>query len=201
MPALAPPVTGERDALRQFLAYQQDAFFAVAHGLTDAQARATPTVSALSLGGLVKHATDVQRSWMQRVAAAPAAPQPDDRPHEERAAEYQDQYVMRADETLGALLDAYRAQNGASLALLETADLDAAVPVPRDAPWFPRDVAAWSVRWVVMHLISELARHAGQADIIRESIDGATLYELVAAAEGWEPTAWLTPWRAAQPPD
>ncbi|CAN5365019.1 hypothetical protein BH09ACT7_BH09ACT7_49710 [soil metagenome] len=78
--------------------------------------------------------------------------------------------------------------------LAETADLDAAVPVPQDAPWFPKDVDAWSVRWVFFHMIEELARHAGQGDIIRESIDGATLYELLAGLEGWEPTAWLTPW-------
>ena len=49
MPALAPPVGDERHALHTFLAYQQDAFVAVAHGLTDEQARATPTVSALSM--------------------------------------------------------------------------------------------------------------------------------------------------------
>jgi hypothetical protein len=194
MPALAPPVTDERDALRAFLAYQQEAFFAVAHGLTDDQARATPTVSALSIGGLIKHATGVQRGWMQRVAAAPDAPAPDHRPFEEQVADYQDEHVMRPDETLDGLLTAHRAQNAESLRLAECADLDAAVPVPRDAPWFPRDVDAWSVRWVILHLISELARHAGHADIIRESIDGATMYELVAAAEGWEATEWLTPW-------
>ena len=61
-------------------------------------------------------------------------------------------------------------------------------------PWFPKDVAAWSVRWVLFHMIEELARHAGQADIIRETIDGATLYELLAGLEDWEPTPWLTPW-------
>ena len=43
-------------------------------------------------------------------------------------------------------------------------------------------------------MISELARHAGHADIIRETIDGATMYELVAAVENWEPQPWLTPW-------
>ncbi len=60
----------------------------------------------------------------------------------------------------------------------------------------PDDVEAWSVRWVLEHLIAELARHAGHADIIRESIDGATMYELVAAAEGMAPQPWLTPpWR------
>ncbi|MBI3690505.1 MAG: DinB family protein [Mycolicibacterium aromaticivorans] len=195
MPTLAPPVRDERHALREFLAYHQSAFIAVAYGLTDEQARSTPTVSTLSIGGLIKHATGVQRSWMQRVAAAQDEPPADDRPFEERAQEYQDEHVMRPDETLAQLIDAMSVQNAASLRLVETADLDTAVPVPRDAPWFPDDVDAWSVRWVFEHLIAELARHAGHADIIRESIDGATMYELVAAAEGMAPQPWLTPWR------
>ncbi|MBV9352192.1 MAG: DUF664 domain-containing protein, partial [Mycobacterium sp.] len=54
---------------------------------------------------------------------------------------------------------------------------------------------AWSVRWVILHVINELARHSGHADIIRESIDGATMYELIAALENWEPRPWVTPWR------
>ncbi len=80
------------------------------------------------------------------------------------------------------MLHAFTAQNAGSLRLVETADLDAAVPVPQDAPWFPKDVESWSVRWVILHVINELARHAGHADIIRETIDGATMYELVAGA-------------------
>ncbi len=47
------------------------------------------------------------------------------------------------------------------------------------------DPCEWTVRWVVLHIIEEMARHAGHADIIRESIDGATMYELLAALEGW----------------
>ncbi len=166
----------------------------MAYGLTDEQARATPTVSALSIGALIKHVTDVQRAWMQRVAAAPEAPRADERPVEEREAEYENEFVMRPDETLADLLARFEEQNAATLALVETADLSAAVPVPRDAPWFPADVEAWSVRWVLFHMIEELARHAGQGDIIRETIDGATLYELLAGLEDWEPTSWLTPW-------
>ena len=73
-------------------------------------------------------------------------------------------------------------------------DLDRPVPVPKGVPWFPDDVEAWSVRWVLLHLIEEIARHAGHADIVRESIDGATMYELMAAAEGWPATDWLQPW-------
>jgi hypothetical protein len=51
------------------------------------------------------------------------------------------------------------------------------------------------VRWVFLHVINELARHIGHADIVRESIDGATMYELIAGRENWEPQPWLTPWQ------
>ena len=64
MPALAPPVADERCALREYLAFHQSAYFAVSYGLTDEQARSTPSVSALSVGGLVKHVTAMQRNWM-----------------------------------------------------------------------------------------------------------------------------------------
>lgn len=138
MPALAPPVSDERSALREFLAFHQSAYFAVSYGLTDEQARSTPSASALSIGGLVKHATGMQRSWMTRVAAAPDAPPKDTRPFEQISREFADQHVMGPDETLDGLLRAFEAQNATSLRLVETADLDAAVPVPRDIPGSPR---------------------------------------------------------------
>ena len=140
MPAMPPPVADERQALRDYLFQQQYAFHALAFGLTDDQARATPTVSALSIGALIKHVTGCQHMWMLRVAAAPEAPPADDRPVEERQAEYADEFVMRTDETLADVLARFEAQNAETLRLVETADLDAAVPVPRDAPWFPKDV-------------------------------------------------------------
>ena len=194
MPAMPPPIADERAGLRDYLRQQQYAFHALAFGLTDDQARATPTVSALSIGGLIKHVTNCQAGWMARVAAAPEAPAADDRPMEVREAEYADEFVMRDDQTLADVLAKFDESNAEALRLVETADLGAAVPVPGDAPWFPKDVSAWSVRWVIFHMIEELARHAGQGDIIRESIDGATLYELLAGVEDWEPTPWLTPW-------
>ena len=76
-------------------------------------------------------------------------------------------------------------------------DLGQAVPVPQGVPWYPDDVDAWSVRWVLLHLIAETARHAGHADIVRESIDGATAFPLMAAAEGWPATPWMQPWERA----
>jgi hypothetical protein len=195
MPALAPPVADERSALREYLAYHQSAYFAVSYSLTDEQARSSPSASALSVGGLVKHVTAMQRTWMGRVAAAPGLPPKDPRPFEEIAKDFGDQHVMRPDETLDGLLAAFEAQNAESLRLAETADLDTEVPVPVDIPWFPKNQRAWSVRWVILHVINELARHAGHADIVRETIDGATMYELIAGLEGWEIDGWVTPWK------
>jgi uncharacterized damage-inducible protein DinB len=194
MPALAPPVTDERSALREFLAFHQSAYFAVSYGLTDEQARSAPSVSALSVGGLIKHVTGMQRTWMARVAAAPGAPPKDDRPREQIAKEFAEQHVMCQDESLQGLLRAFEAQNAKSLRLVEMADLDAQVPVPQDIPYFPKDQKPWSVRWVILHVINELARHAGHADIVRETIDGATMYELIAGLEGWEIEGWVKPW-------
>jgi hypothetical protein len=197
MPGQAPIVGDERDALRVFVEYHQSSYPALAFGLTDDQARTTPTVSALSIGGLIKHATGVQRGWMERVVAAPAFPPQDTRSFDEIVAAYHDEYVMGEDETVAELLDKFKAQNAETLRILETANLDTPVPVPHDVPWFPKDIDNWTVRWVIHHLINELARHAGQADIIRESIDGATMYDLIAGVEGWEETEWVKPWKPA----
>lgn len=195
MPALASPVADERSALREYLAFHQSAFFAVAYGLTDEQARSSPSASDLSIGGLIKHVTAMQRTWMSRVAAAPDAPPRDPRSFDEIARDFADQHVMTAGETLDGLLEKFEAECTNSLRLAETADLDAKVPVPQDIPWFPKGIKDWSVRWVILHVINELTRHSGHADIVRESIDGATMYELVAALEGWSIDGWVQPWR------
>ncbi|MDT5013395.1 MAG: hypothetical protein QOH57_5012 [Mycobacterium sp.] len=197
MSALASPVTDERDALREFVSYHQDAYFAIAYGLTDQQARSIPSASAMSIGGVIKHVTGMQRTWMARVASAPEPPTPDNRSFEERRAEFEDEFTMREDQTLEEILQRFAAQNAKTLELVQTADLDLPVPVPTDAPWFPKDITQWSVRWVIHHVINELARHSGQADVIRESIDGATMYELIGGLESWEETDWLKPFKPA----
>ena len=144
MPGMPPPASGERQSLIEFLRFNQNAFFAVAYGLTDEQARSTPSVSALSIGGLIKHAAGVQTGWVARVAAAPDFPPRDERPMEEIMAAYADEYVMRDDETLAELLDKLRKQNEETLRVFAEADLDTPVPVPHDVPWFPQDIDNWS---------------------------------------------------------
>ena len=194
MPGMPPPASDERQTLLEFLRFNQNAFFAVAYGLADEQARSKPSVSALSIGGLIKHAANVQKGWVDRAAAAPDFPPRDDRPMEEIMAEYADEHVMRDDETLEQLLDKLRKQNDETLRVFAGVDLDTPVPVPHDVPWFPQDIDHWTVRWVALHLIEELTRHAGHADIIRESIDGATMYELMAANEQWPETDFIKRW-------
>lgn len=194
MPAMPPPIADERAGLKEYVAAQQYAFKAIAFGLTDEQARSAPSVSSLSIGGLIKHVTLCQAGWMERVASAPELTVSDTRPMAEQAADYGDEFVMGPGETLADILAAFDEQNAETIRLIEESDLAAAVPVPPGVPWFPKDIGAWSVRWVIFHMIEELARHAGQGDIIRESIDGATLYELLAALEDWPATEWLTPW-------
>jgi len=189
MPGTVPPVSDERDGLLAYLRQQRDALRVTAYGLTDEQARLRPTAGALSIGGLVKHVTDCERMWIALVQQ-----RPDDRD----VSAYLDGFTMRDDETLADLLDDYAvAAAETEKVVADITDLGQAVPVPAGVPWFPADVEAWSVRWVLLHLIEETARHGGHADIVRESIDGATFHPLMAAAEGWPATPWLQPWKAA----
>lgn len=188
MPGMPGPVADEREGLLAFLAQQRDLVKTAAYGLTDEQARATPSASALSVGGLVKHVAAMERGWMDTVI------QRERLSAEEAAASYGDDMVMGPDETLAGLLaDLDRAGAETEAVIAGIADLGQAVPVP-DEPWFPKDVAAWSVRFVLLHLIEELARHAGHADIIREHVDGATWYALMGAREGFTAGGWITPW-------
>jgi Protein of unknown function (DUF664) len=194
MPFQAPPVADERDALAAYLTQQQDAFRAVVHGLTDEQAGLRPTPSALCLGSLVKHVTFVQGGWL---AQALAAPDPVQRSREEANAAWQEAWGWTTEDTLARALESFDAVSERVVEAARSVDPALPVPVP-PAPWNPADVDAWSVRWVWLHLIEELARHAGHADIIREALDGATMYELVAAREGLPETPWLKPWRPSR---
>jgi len=188
------PVTSETEAISAFLAQAQDAFRVLLHGLTARQAAVSPSASSLSIGGLVKHVTATQRSWLDMVEAAPGRPAATG-----EAADYLEGFTFRETDSLEDLLAAYDEVSAAVLDAVRRTDLDLAVPVP-DAPWFPDDVEAWNVRWVWWHLMEELSRHAGHGDIVRETIDGATMYALVAAREGLPDLPWLPAWKPADPP-
>jgi uncharacterized damage-inducible protein DinB len=188
--ANVPPVPDERSGLLGFLAQQRRVLKHAAYGLTEEQLRATPSASALSVGGLLKHVAFTERGWANRITGGPE-------PSGE--AGYNQQFELADSDTLESLyaeIDAAAAETEAAVADI---DLAHPVPVPQGQPWFPKDIEAWSVRWVLLHLIEEVARHAGHADIIRESIDGATGIELLAGAESWPESPWLRPWRPKAP--
>jgi hypothetical protein len=192
MPGQAPPLNDERELLLAFVAQQRDGIRYAAYGLTDEQARLTPTTGSLSVGGLVKHAAHMERSWIDLVMQRPPVP------FEEQMAAYQANFRLAPDETLAGAVQLLDEAAGATAAAVGGIDdLGRAVPVPKGVPWYPDDLDAWSVRWVLLHLVEELGRHAGHADIVREAIDGATMYELMAGAEGWPATDWVTPWEPA----
>ena len=67
--------------------------------------------------------------------------------------------------------------------MLAEAGLEATIVVPDHLQAFYED-PHWTVRWVLLHIIEKFTLHAGYADIIRESIDGATMYQLLATLEG-----------------
>jgi hypothetical protein len=191
MPGQAPPISDERELLLAYIDQQRDGLRYAAYGLTENQARLSPTKSALSVGGLVKHVTAVERSWIDTMLQRPQ------KPTDEGVDDYEAGFRLAPDETLAAALADYDAAARETAEAVASVGLDDAVPVPKGVPWFPDDVDSWSVRWVLLHILEETARHAGHADIIREHIDGATMYPLMAAAEGWPATPWMTPW---QPP-
>jgi uncharacterized damage-inducible protein DinB len=184
---MVPPIADEREGLLAFLAQQRSVLKLTAYGLTDEHARATPSASPLSVGGLIKHVAHTERGWLGTMLQRPSTSDEHD---------YAAGFRLGPDETLASVFSFYdEVAQETEAAVAEIDDLGQAVPVPKGVPWFPHDVKAWSVRWVLLHLIQETARHAGHADIVRESVDGATSYPLMAAAEGWPATPWMQPWQ------
>jgi hypothetical protein len=166
---------GERADLLEALTKHRALFRHTVRDLTDEQAAATPTVSSLCLGGLVKHVAAVERQWSDFVVHGPREDDLDwssidwSNPPPEVLA-YQDGFRMVGDETLASLLADWDAAAAATDALVGSVDLDARQPLP-SAPWFEPG-ASWSARRVFVHVVAEVSQHAGHADIIRETIDG-----------------------------
>ena len=137
--------------------------------LDDDHARAQTTVSALCLGGLVKHVAIVEERWVAFILEGPSAFPPID---ETSFAGHARGFQMEEGETLAGLLGRYEEVAAATDELVRTLpDLDAEHPLP-EAPWNPPG-ARWSARQVLLHIVAETAQHAGHADILREAIDGA----------------------------
>jgi hypothetical protein len=152
----------ERAGLCEFLDLQREALIEKLRGVSDEDARRAPTVSSLSLLSLVKHSAIWERRWFQVVVAGRsfAGEWPEVQPQDENA------FRLRDDDTVETVVAYYREQIAASQEVLRTVDLDA------PCAWAEM---AGNLRWVAVHMIEETARHAGHADIIRETIDGSRM--------------------------
>jgi Protein of unknown function (DUF664) len=161
--------TGERADLLESLARHRWFLRFTVRDLTDEQAAQTPTASALCLGGLIKHVAFTERQWVSFIIVGPAAMAP---PDDGSVADWAGGFRMLEGETVTGLLDTYEQIATRTDELVATLpDLDMSHPLPK-APWFPPG-ARWSARRVLLHVIAETAQHAGHADILRESLDGA----------------------------
>ncbi|WP_183099339.1 DinB family protein [Nocardioides pelophilus] len=168
-----PPLEAdEATTLRAFLDYHRDTLRWKVAGLTQEQLARTLAPSTMTLGGLVKHLALVESNWFEEVLAGGEVMPPfatvdwdNDRDWEWRTA---------ADDTpeeLMALFDdaVARADRAVDDAIAKPTGL--ATPSVRATRKGDRH---FSLRWILLHMIEEYARHNGHADLLRESIDGET---------------------------
>ena len=164
--------TTERSDLLEALAKQRHFLRFTTRDLTDEQGGQRTTASELCLGGLIKHVTSVERNWADFIQNGPSAMGDFTVMTEADWAKRADEFRMLPDETLaGVLADYAETADRTDQLVAALPSLDAAHPLPK-APWFEPG-AQWSARRVLLHIIAETAQHAGHADIIRESLDGA----------------------------
>lgn len=174
--ATTTALTGEQDDLLAQLAFARYFLRFTARDLTDEQAADRPTVSALCIGGLIKHVTETEQNWARFIVEGPSAMASDDGKDfadwtEEDIAKRAKGFQLLPAETLAGVLDAYAAVAQQTDDLVRSLpSLDQKQPLPK-APW--NTETEWSLRRVVLHMISETSQHTGHADIIRETLDGA----------------------------
>jgi hypothetical protein len=157
--------TDERATLLRFLDYQRAVLARKAAGLTDEQARrAACPPSDMTILGLVRHMADVERGWAQRAMDGAkvdplfyGASHPDGDPDGD--------FHAPPDATLADALAVYWREIAAADAIYAASSLD---DIERRAQ------SVYSLRWILVHLIEEHARHCGHADLLRQAIDGAT---------------------------
>jgi uncharacterized damage-inducible protein DinB len=157
-------INGERESLQQWLDYQRATLLMKCTGLTADQLkqRSVPP-SGLTLLGLVRHMTEVERWWFRMHAAQADMTFPYD----------PDSIGLDFDDLDGAdaaaNLEAFAQECAAADTAARDKALDDVVPSHGDHPERTRDI-----RWIYVHMIEEYARHNGHADLIREAIDGTT---------------------------
>ncbi|MFJ9826582.1 DinB family protein [Streptomyces sp. NPDC101160] len=161
----------ERGAFLNFLRAQREAIVRASLGLTEEQAASRPSASELSLSGLIKHVAEAELNWLFM-----ARQQPNPRRRDEST--WHESFKLVGDETVEETVAFMADVAKQTEEFVRTVpSLDDTFPLP-EAPWFPKEGRV-SIRWMLLHLVQELGRHAGHADIIRESLDGKGSFELI----------------------
>lgn len=148
---------GEPDTALAFLTFARSCVLKKVDGLDEEQLRRRLVVSDTTLLGLVQHLTGCERYWFGYTLAG-----------DSRYADVDSDMVVAADRSAAQVIADYRAaiaESDAHLHATDCLDVRTAQPV-NDEPS--------TLRWVIAHMTSETARHAGHADILRELIDGTT---------------------------
>jgi len=186
-----PTPHDEVEGIVSYVEQQLVAIRAAAIGLTEEQARLRPCRSALSIGGLIKHATYCMRGVIERLSGEGA---PRSTIDEAGFAAYQASFALANDETATAALAAFDAARVEYIAALAAAD-PSAPTIEDPAPWFGIfDNRPARGRYLLVHQIEEMARHAGHADIIREQIDGMSVPAIVLTADGMPASDYFEPY-------
>lgn len=156
----------DREQLLGILANQRRAVRGAVAGLSEEQLRATPSANAMSLGSLLKHVTTGEhRGLGVQIGGLPDGGDP--------VQEWQSGWVLADGETRERLLARYADAAEQTESIVRAVDdLDAAIPLPAEVRHRLPAGMAITARGFVLHSIEETARHAGHADIIRESLDG-----------------------------
>ncbi|MCU1393105.1 MAG: hypothetical protein JWM34_1533 [Ilumatobacteraceae bacterium] len=177
----APASNDEITGIVRYLDQQLTAIRAAAIGLTDEQVRLRPCRSALSIGGLIKHATHGMRGAVARLTDPDAPPRALD---EQAFAAYMGAFALSDDETGESVLAAFDEVRVTYIAAIAATDPSAPTVEP-PAPWDGiYDARPANARYYFVHQIEEFARHAGHADIIREEIDGVSIPAIVLSLSG-----------------
>jgi hypothetical protein len=164
-------LTQERADLLASLAKARHFLRFTARDITEEQARQRTTVSELTLGGLIKHVTAVERNWQQFIVHGPSIAPDFSNLSEEDYANWANGFRLLDGETLAGALTEYEEVAKQTDELVATLpDLDASHELP-PTPWNPPG-ERWSARRTLLQIAAETAQHAGHADIIREALDG-----------------------------
>lgn len=152
----------EKEMLSQFLDYHRAVFLHKLENLSDAQLRSRPIPStAITLLGLTKHLALSERDWFEIIFDSDTNVPPWS--EEDPDADWR----VEPHETSEQIIELYKSQIEKSRQIVAAHNLD-------DLAKSDLVKGKRSLRWVMLHLIEEAARHNGHADLIRESIDGVT---------------------------